>query len=76
MIHRDRLKFLKKSVNIVGLKIKGRKTKTTELLDTVANITDPEEWTYEKINEFQYIDVCLNTKHNKSRDIGVKAERS
>lgn len=57
-------KVHEKSVKIVRLKVNGRKTKIVELLDTDANITDPEEWTYKKISEFQYLGVCLNTKHN------------
>lgn len=36
-------KLLEKSANKVGLKINVEKTKTMELLDTEANIADPDD---------------------------------
>lgn len=36
-----------------------------KLLDTDADITDPDEWIYEKVKEFKYLDVCIYTKNDQ-----------
>jgi len=40
-----------------------------ELLDTDADLTDPDldNWIYEKVNEFKYLGVCMNTKTGHKR---------
>jgi hypothetical protein len=58
------LQVLEKSAVRIGLKINVKKTKIIELLDTDTDQTnlDPEDWLYEKVNEFKYFGVCINTK--------------
>ena len=45
-----------------------------ELLDTDADSTnpDPDDWIYEKVNEFKYLGVCINTKNDWSQEIGLR----
>jgi len=47
-----------------------------ELFDTVADIADPDEWIYEKVNEFKYLSVCINTTNDWSQEIGIKIVKS
>lgn len=60
-------KALEKSANKIGLKFNVKKTK--KLLDTE---TVTGDWTYEKVNEIQYLRVRLNTKNDWSWEIGVR----
>lgn len=43
-----------------------------ELLDTDADLTglEPDDWRYEKVNEFKYLVVCINTMNDCSQEIG------
>jgi hypothetical protein len=45
-----------------------------ELLDTDADLTDPDtkDWIYEKMNEFKYHGVCINTKNDWLQEIGLR----
>jgi hypothetical protein len=60
------VKVLEKSADKIELKINIEKTKIMELLDTDADLTDPdsEDWIYEKFNEFKYLSVCINIKND------------
>lgn len=52
---------------------------TMVLWNTETDITDPDDWIHEKVNEFQYLCVCLDMKSEGSLEIGVKiikAERA
>jgi hypothetical protein len=66
-------RVLEKSANKIGLKINIEKTNIRELLDTDTDLTDPnsEDWIYEKVNEFKYLGVCINTKNDWSQEIGL-----
>lgn len=35
-------------------------------------ITNPDEWIYDKINKFKYLDVNINTKNDWSQEIGIR----
>ncbi|VVC34371.1 Endonuclease/exonuclease/phosphatase,Reverse transcriptase domain [Cinara cedri] len=67
-------KVLEKSADEIGLKINIEKMKIMELLDTDADVMDPDpdDWIYEKVNEFKYLGVCVNTKNDWSQEIGLR----
>lgn len=58
------LKVLEKSADRIGLKLNVEKAKVMELIDTDIDLMnpDPDDWIYEKVNEFKYLGVCINTK--------------
>ncbi|VVC40512.1 Reverse transcriptase domain [Cinara cedri] len=69
------LKALEKSADKIGLKVNVEKTKIMEQLDTEENSMDPEpdpdDWMYEKVNEFKYLGICINAKNDWSKEIGI-----
>lgn len=67
-------KVLEIAAEKLGLKINTEKTKIMELLDMNTDFTDSDsnESIYEKVNEFKYLGVCINTKNDWSQEIGVR----
>ncbi|KAL4142987.1 hypothetical protein QTP88_005369 [Uroleucon formosanum] len=63
------LKVLEKSADRIGLKINVDKTKIMELLDTDTDTKNPDQGDliYEKVNEFKYFGVCINTRNDWSK---------
>ncbi|KAL4098346.1 hypothetical protein QTP88_022976 [Uroleucon formosanum] len=70
-------KVLEKAAEKLGLKINTEKTKIMELLDMNTDFTDSHsnESIYEKVNEFKYLGVCINTKNDWSQEIGLRIKQ-
>jgi hypothetical protein len=68
------LKVLEKLADRIGLKINVEKTKIIELLDTDTDLMNPDsdDKIYEKVNEFKYLGLCINTKKYLFQGIGIR----